>query len=331
MKNDFNDDLDRWTRGRKYIYSENPNYTEYDVPGALRLLEWAKVTITTAVDDPDHSELAIMKNGTKIMKGLEVIGGWNSKFPNEQHLACHWAMRRNHRGILRLLDDTGYFFRRETCESGYRRLHETLIETVERGNFDAIAVVLGAMGTKVDDATIGTILLNLTVRLSSSFATPAALGVNAIVANWRNIEVLFLAFQKILGPRMEFFAQPRVGPTVVELQAIRHNIDAMEALLFVAVQLCPQNVDAVRSLLQTTKYSARALHKAIMLSGRTLTDIHGGCGLHWTGKHKWNINNRREIINDKMVYIHQRLRDEAKAIQEDILQLLVRRLRSDVL
>ena len=327
MKNDFNDDLDRRTRGRtsRWIYSANSNHCD-DVPEALRLLEWAQGIITNAVNDPDHSEPAIVKNGTQIMKGLKVISGWVNGCPDKQHLACYWAMRRNHIGILRILDDTEYFDTQERSERGYRQLHDTLIEVADRGNFEAIAVVLSAMGTKVEDATIGTILLNMTGRISSSFATPAALGPNASVPTWRDIEVLFLAFQKILGPRREFFTESRVGPTVAEMEATKYNIDAMEALLFVAVQLCPQNVAAVRSLLQTTTYSARALYKAIELSDKTLADKHGGGGLRYTDMHKWNINNKLEEIYGEMVYTDQHLRDEAKAIQEDILQLLARRL-----
>jgi hypothetical protein len=331
MENNLTD-LDAWTRGptARWIYSENPDHCEGDVPRALELLGWAKATLTTAVNDPDHSEQAIVNNGQLIMKGLKVISGWaHKKGLDEQHLACYWAMRRNHRGILRMLDEIEYFFTQERAEHGYIQLHETLVETADRGNFEAIAVVLSAMGTKVVDATIGTILLNMTVRLSSSFAAPTALGPNAKAPNWRDIEVLFLVFKKILGPQREFFAKARVGPTVDGMKAIKFksNIDAMEALLFVAVQLCPQNIDAVRSLLQTTTYSARALYKAIELSVETVTDKYGGSGLRYTGMYKWSINRGNQIYGPYPGVPRQELRDKAKAIQENILQLLAMRLR----
>jgi hypothetical protein len=87
MKNNFNDDLDRWTRGRRWIYSENTDRCE-DVPGALRLLGWAKDTLTltvaTTIVVPTTEKLQIKQLEGEGFSQLEAMGIiYNPEFANK--------------------------------------------------------------------------------------------------------------------------------------------------------------------------------------------------------------------------------------------------------
>jgi hypothetical protein len=207
-----------------------------------------QATILYLTMHPARSAAAISQHGTGIAHALRAIG---PPAPANTYIYMQgfsWAMAQNHLGILRRLSAQGFF------EIPSLNCRAFLLTAAERGNFEALAVVVKAMTTRLSDACIDGILTVTTDCLSTPPGDSADAPGEPI--EWRVIRAMFLVLQKIVN---------RVHIAVGDMQEIPDNTDAMDGLLLTAAALCPPNYNAVWPLLQRTGHSSDALGEAIAL------------------------------------------------------------------